>query len=542
MNTPSRRPDRRAVVGGLAAATAAGAGLPRFAIGQTDDRPVITVAVQKIANSNTLEIGYEASNVGTRHYLSYKEPLIGTDWTGNLALRPGLAESWQRVDDRTIELGLRRGVRFHNGDELTAEDVVFSFGQERLFGVPERQATGANHPKQLPAALVAGAASSFPSFERMEIVDRHTVRYVNRQPDVTLEGRLSLRVGTIISRRAFMEAPTWLAYARKPVGTGPYQVREFRADTSLILDAFDGYWGERPPVKTIRFLEVPEVASRINGLFSGEYDFACDIPPDQIATIEGNPRYEVQGGLITNQRILAFDKTHPQLVDPRVRRALTHAIDRQAIVDTLWGGRTKVSSGMQFEFFDRMFIENWAPPAFDLAEARRLLREAGYKGDPIPYRLLNNYYTNQTATGQILTEMWRTAGINVELSMKENWGQIGSRDTPRGIRDWSTTAFFNDPVSNFPANFGANGSMPRNKEWENAEVNEAIRVLETSTDWDRRKQAFRRMLEILEREDPAVTVLHHTANFTAKRRDIRWKSAQSFVMDFSARNFAIGRS
>ena len=75
--------------------------LPRFAIAQADQRPVVTVAVQRIANSNTLCILNEASNVGTRHYTSYKEPLIDTDWTGELSTRPGLAESWRMVDERS---------------------------------------------------------------------------------------------------------------------------------------------------------------------------------------------------------------------------------------------------------------------------------------------------------------------------------------------------------------------------------------------------------------------------------------------------------
>src|SRR5215813_1501303 len=107
--------------------------VPRVAIAQADQRPTITVAVQKIANSNTLDIAREGSNVGTRHYNLYGEPLIDTDWTGDLATRPGLAESWRVIDERIVELTLRSGVRFHNGDPLTPEDVAYSLG-ERLFG------------------------------------------------------------------------------------------------------------------------------------------------------------------------------------------------------------------------------------------------------------------------------------------------------------------------------------------------------------------------------------------------------------------------
>jgi peptide/nickel transport system substrate-binding protein len=534
---------RRAALG----ATLAAATLPRFAIAHADQRPTITVAVQKIANSNTLETAREQSNVGSRTFNSYAEMLIDTDWLGDLSLRPGLATAWRRIDERTVELDLRPGVKFHNGDTMTAEDVVFSFGPERLFGGSEQResgtlfaaptATGAAG-KAPPPEVPAVARRTYPALERVEIVREGVVRFVNRTPDVTLEGRIARNVGVILSRRGFAEAESWLAWARRPIGTGPYMVAEFRPDTLLTLAAFDDYWGGRPPARQIRFLEVPEVASRINGLLSGEFDFACDIPPDQIATIERNPRFEVAGSLITNHRLTVFDKNHPQLVDPRMRRAFTHAIDRHAIVEALWAGRTRVPKGLQWAYYGDMFHADWDVPAYDRAEARRLLREAGYRGDPIPYRLLNNYYTNQNATAQILVEMWRAVGLNVQIEMRENWQQIFDRSTPRGVRDWSNSAPFNDPVSSITNQHGPRGQQQQVGEWTNEEFNRLSIELETSTDRSRRRAIFRRLLEIAEREDPAYTVLHQTATFTAKRKDIRWRAAQAFVMDFRARNLA----
>ncbi|WP_019015430.1 ABC transporter substrate-binding protein [Elioraea tepidiphila] len=527
--------------------TAAAATLPRFAIAQSDQRPTVTVAVQKIANSNTLETAREQSNVGSRTFNSYAEMLIDTDWIGDLSQRPGLATAWRRIDDRTVELDLRQDVKFHNGDTMSAEDVVFSFGPERLFGGSDQGqggtlfaaptttgAAGKAPPPEVPAV----ARRTYPGLERIEIVREGVVRFVNRTPDVTLEGRIARNVGVVLSRRGFAEAESWLAWARRPVGTGPYMVAEFRPDTSLTLAAFDDYWGGRPPARQIRFLEVPEVASRINGLLSGEYDFACDIPPDQIAPIERNPRFEVAGSLITNHRLTVFDKNHPQLADPRVRRAMTHAIDRGAIVEALWAGRTRVPKGLQWEYYGELFQTDWDVPAFDQAEARRLLREAGYRGDPIPYRLLNNYYTNQNATAQILVEMWKAVGLNVQIEMRENWQQIFDRNSPRGVRDWSNSAPFNDPVSSITNQHGPRGQQQQVGEWTNDEFNRLSVELETSTDRARRRAVFRRLLEIAEREDPAYTVLHQTATFTAKRKDIRWQAAQSFLMDFRARNLA----
>ena len=538
---------RAALAGGTASLI-----LPRFAIAQADNRPSVTVAVQKVSNTNTLDVLREQSNVGERVFFSSLwEGLIGRNWLGQLETVPGLATEWRRIDDRTVELKLRKGVKFHNGDELTAEDVAFSFGRQRMFGDTQPTAGktiaadfsigGGRASKELPPEVPAVARRNWPALLGVEIVDKHTVRFVNGTPDITLEGRISRYGSEIMNKRAFEEAKTYSDWATKPVTTGPYRVAEYRPDVSLLLEAHDEYWGGRPPLKSIRFVEVPETSARIAGLLSGQYQFACDIPPDQIAQIEQNKAFEVQGGTILNHRLTVFDKNHEQLANPLVRRAMTHAIDRQAIVDSLWAGRTVVPKGLQWPYYGEMFLDDWAVPAFDLKLAKDLVRQSGYKGDPIPYRLLNNYYTNQVPTAQILVEMWKEAGLNVDIQMKENWQQVLERTPSRAVRDWSNSAPFNDPVSSLVSQHGPNGQQQQIGEWTNEEMNRLSVELETSMDQSRRKQAFRRMLQIAERDDPAYTVLHQNATFTAKPKALAWKASPAFAMDFRAENWG-GRS
>ncbi len=514
--------------------------LARPALAQADRRPVLTVAVQKISNSNTLETPREQSNVGFRISTLYAESLIGTAWTGDMGQVPELATAWRRIDDRTVEFDLRPGVRMHDGRVMGAEDVAFSIGGARLFGTGAgREAggiTAGQSGREPPAEVVATAKRTFPGLERIEVVREGVVRFVNRTPDVTIEGRLAQNVGVVLSRAAFEAAENWLAWARAPVGTGPYRVVEFRPDTALTFEAHDDYWGGRPPARRIRFLEVPEVASRVNALVSGEVDFATDIPPDQIAGVERNPRFEVLGSPINNIRVLAFDQTHAVLRNPLVRRALSHAIDRKAIVDSLWAGRTEIPRGLQLEFFGDMYIRDWDNPRFDPAEARRLLREAGYRGEPIPYRCLNNYYVNQTANAQVMVEMWRAVGLNVQLQMLENWSQILAPGPDRAIRDWSCTHVFSDPVGSLARAMGPGSPLQRQKEWTQEEFNRLSAELEGSTDRARRRVVFRRMLEIIEREDPGYMVLHTAATFVAKRRDISWRAARGWPLDFRAGN------
>lgn len=540
-------PRRRLIAAsGLAAASLS---LPRIALAQGDQRPAITIAVQQIANSASLEPLREQSNVGQRVFSFLFERLIMQDLLSKLEEVPGLAESWKRIDTRTVEFTLRKGVKFHNGDEMTADDVVFTFGRDRMFG-PDYDISSnktlftsvlvrdAVDGKNLPPEIPAVAKRLFPALERVEAIDKYTVRFTNRTPDVTLEGRIGRMGSDIVSRRAYEQAKSWLDWSRAPVSTGPYKVREFVADQYLTMDAHDDYWGGRPPLKSIRMVVVPEVATRINGLLAGQFDFICDVPPDQIPGIEKNPKFEVLGSTIVNHRLTVFDKNHPQLADPRIRLAFAHAIDRQAIVDALWSGRTRVPAGLQWEFYGPMFVENWSVPAFDLAKAKALLKEANYKGDPIPYRLLNNYYTNQVPTAQVLVEMWRQAGLNVQIEMKENWQQIFDRNGQRAVRDWSNSAGFNDPISSIVAQHGPQGQQQQVGEWANEEMNSLSAAMEIETDMAKRKAMFARMLEICERQDPAYTVLHQNATFTAKRKDIKWKASPSFAMEFRSNNFS----
>jgi peptide/nickel transport system substrate-binding protein len=515
---------------------------------QGDSRPVVRVAVQKIVNAGVLDTLREQSNVGERIFASIYETLIGRNHQGRGEMIPALATEWRRIDDRAVELTLRRGVKFHNGDELTAEDVVFSFGPERMFG-PQAAAQGGLFTQTAPARgeglppeVPAVAKRMWPSVDRVEAVDRYTVRFVNKVPDVTLEGRIQRYGSEIVSKRGFLEAASWLAFVRAPVGTGPYRVKEFKPDQVLVLEAFDDYWGGRPPAREVRFIEVAEINTRVNGLFAGEFDFICDLPPDQIPGVEKNARFEVVGGLIGNHRLTVFDKNHPVLADARVRQALTHAIDRQAIVDSLWSGRTKVPNGLQWDYYADMFHDDWRVPAYDPARARERLTAASYRGDAIPFRVLNNYYTNQVATAQALVAMWGAVGLNVQIQMRENWQQIFDKAAPRAVRDWSNSAPFADPVSSIVNQHGPSGQQQQVGEWTNEEFNKLSGELESSTDRARRKAVFRRMLEIAEREDPAYTVLHQNATFTGKRKDIQWKPAPSFVMDLRASNFGVVRS
>ncbi|HLU15198.1 MAG TPA: ABC transporter substrate-binding protein [Burkholderiaceae bacterium] len=536
---------------GMTAGLLAGMAAPTWAASNSsaNGTRIIRVAASGLTINGTLATLREQSNVGRRILPSILEPVIATDVLGDLSLQPGIAQSWKRINDSVVEVTLRQGVIFHNGDEMTAEDVAFSFSRDVMFGDTEpHRGDGAKTIKsddhartrttgtQCPPEVAAVGRRLWPSLEEVKVIDRYTVQFINAVPDVTLEGRLTRMGCDVISKRHYLESGDWLKWAAAPVGTGPFKVKEHKPGQHLILEKHDQYWGGAPEVDEVHFYEVPELASRINGMLAGEYDFATDIPTDQVQTVETSGKLEFVGGPILNHQITCFDKAHPVLKDPRVRLAMSHAIDRQTIVDMMWDGRTVVPKGLQFDFYGPMLVEDHSAPAYDPEKAKQLLKEAGYNGEVIPYRVLNNYYTGQVQKAQILVEMWRSVGINVDIHMVENWSQIYDQSSPRGIRDWSNSAGFNDPVSSLVQQHGPNGQQQQVGEWSNDEFNRLSAVLENSTDAKERKRTFARMLEIAEYEDPAFMVVHQTAAFYAKRKDIQWKWSPTFYMDFRKGN------
>jgi peptide/nickel transport system substrate-binding protein len=463
------------------------------------------------------------SNVNERISNNLVETLLRID-PKTSEIRPGLAETWEKDGDSALVLHLRKGVKCHNGEDFNAEDVEYMFGPARYMG---KDAPGNALAKQF-----LGPISS------VKALDPLTVRVETSQPDPLLAIRLGSWMSQVPCADAFKAAKSWEDWNHNVVGTGPYQLVEFKPSEQQKFKRFDGYWGEKAPADTLTFKVVPELAARVAGLFTGEYDLITEVTPDQLEAISANKDTEVAGGPILNIRVLLFDTRNPVLKDARVRQALTYAIDRQLIVDTLYGGRTKVPQGMQMEVFGDMFVPEHKALPFDPEKAKALLEEAGYKGEEISYRYLQDYYTNEVSTAQVLAQMWKDVGFNIKLELKENWGQIEDKesDAGRGIINSSNGAYFPDPIGQVWRLFGPNGDVQPPGWWKSDAFNQQGEIL-MSTDHAARKAAFAKMLDIYE-QDPPGTYLHQLTMFYGKRKDLNWQPTYRAFMDFRSGNLA----
>ncbi len=492
------------------------------AAGTSTKRPEFTVAVAALPP--TLEPARELSNVGTRVTYSIFDTLIRRDFLGSpdgggSQLKPHLATSWERVSASELIVKLRQGVKFHNGDELTAEDVVYTFRDGRLRG---------------DKAQIPGGKPYFGILADVTAIDPYTVRFTTKVADVLLEQRLASWCSWIVNKRAY-EQMGFDAYSRAPVATGPYRVVSHNQNDATVLEAFDDYFLGTPTARKVTFRAVPELAARVAGLVSNEFDLITNIPPDQVAIIGGYDDIDVRSVVLANAHVLVFDNHDKLLSDKRIRQALCFAIDRQKLVDTLWLGKAEVPASHNYPEYGQMFVEGRKLP-FDPQKAKALLAEAGYKGEKIVYKTQSSYYTNALEAAQVLVEMWKAVGINATLQVVETSDQMKGNGAQ--IFNWSNSTRLPDPLGALWVAWGPGGEMQATDVWspESRKVfTELGRALEAETDPAKRKALFVKMLDAWEDEAPG-TILYQPFEAYAIKKSIEWRPTTFYFMDLRPDN------
>jgi peptide/nickel transport system substrate-binding protein len=459
-------------------------------------------------------------NVGVRLLYPIFDLLIRRDFLDGNKLVPSLATSWRRVDDLTLEVVLRDGVRFHDGSTMTAEDVKFTF--DRVLDPNNR----------------GEARGYFAQLDRVQIVDGRTVRFVTKSPDPLIEQRLA-SYGAWIVPRAHVEKVGNDAFVRHPLGSGPFKLTEWRRDASLTLEAHDTYWDARPAVNKLTFRLIPETSTRVAALLSGEVDIITNLPADQVASVEASPECHVRGVPLANAHVLKYNTTHPSLADARVRRAMNLAIDREGLVRSLWRGKATVPKGFQF---DGEFGSSPSrrPLAFDPDRARALLAEAGYSGGPIVFRTAPSYYSNGRQAAEAIVEMWKKVGLNASIEVLE-LAAINTIEENGGlvVGNWSATSTLGDPDGYLWRNWGPDNNFQKRGFWKNDEFNALGREARAILDQNKRLAMYQRMMDIFE-EDPPGTVLYIPFESYGLRKGVDWTPYPIYYFDPRAYNLKLG--
>ncbi len=339
------------------------------------------------------------------------ENLVAYDEKQNL--KPGLAESWRSLDDTTWEFKLRRNVRFHDGTPFTAEDVIATF--KRIPNVP-------NSP------------ASFTIFTKpvigLEATDPHTLLMKTALPHPGLPRDMA---GVQIIAKGAVDAKTDDFNAGRAMnGTGPYRFVEYRPGDRVVLTRNEGYWGQKPQWEQVQFRMIANNAARVAALMAGDVHMIENVPTSDVAKLKQASGLTVRSAVSNRVIYLHLDSdrikdtpfvrakdgspiTSNPLKDVRVRRAISLAINRAAIIDRIME-KQAVAAG---QFLDTPFYgtsKALKPDPYDPERAKKLLTEAGFpNGFQVTLHAPNNRYINDEKIAQAIAQFLTRVGIETRL-------------------------------------------------------------------------------------------------------------------------------
>ncbi len=335
--------------------------------------------------------------------------------SADMRLEPNLAESWRRVNDDTWEFRLRRDVRWHDGTPFTAADVKFSV--DRIPTV---------------VAGTGGLGAYVRSIRETVVVDDHTVQFRTHGPAATLLAELD-RVFIVQARAAQGADNATFRSGGAAVGTGPYRYVSWEPRGDLVLERFDGYWGERPHFRRVVMREIANDSARVAALLAGNVDLINYVPPASVSTLNRTADMQVlqapsiyvfllhpDGREISP--LVTDNQGQPLAQNPfrdiRVRRALSLSINRNAMARNIMEGLAEpANTPLPASFFG--VPQGTGELRYDVAEERRLMAEAGYpRGFRVQLHCTNDRFAGDArvcaALGQSLAQIGITAEVNAQ--------------------------------------------------------------------------------------------------------------------------------
>jgi peptide/nickel transport system substrate-binding protein len=285
-------------------------------------------------------------------------------FNASLEIVPGLAASWEASDDLLTWTFHLREASWHDGTPVTASDVAFSIGRIKD---PE---------------TASPRSGDFAVVERIGVPDERTAVFHLSEPFTPLLSFLAMSMNVIVPQHVVAEHGN---LQNVVVGSGPFRFVEYLPQTRLVLERFDDYWGtdadgnELPYLDGITFTFYPDPTARTTAILTGDVDWIEYVPAVDVPTVQADPDVEVVGGLAANYRSLMFNVAREPFDDHRVRQALAHAIDKQAVVDlALFGTGGVVATGTTIPGGNYYAVDSTPYDTPDLERARALLTEAGH--------------------------------------------------------------------------------------------------------------------------------------------------------------------
>lgn len=400
------------------------------------------------------------------------------------ALVPALAESWRNVDPTTWEFKLRPNVKFHDGTTMTASDVVFTI--ERIMN---------------PAEQIA-IRDRLNTITGVTAVDPQTVRITTTNPDGLLPGRVA--VANVVPAARFQQMGAG-NFAQAPIGTGRYRVQEFRPNQGVLYAAFPDAWQGAPIMPQARIVRVPEAASLVAAIRTGEIDIAYDIPADAVSQITAQPELRVEtftrtAGSIIDLNLLEFPD---QWGDKRVRQAVNFAVDKAAVNQAALNGAGTLSNAQFVPEGVTGYNPNIQAYPYDAARAQALMQEAG-KASGFTTTVLTIPGPNAVAS-EAVSGFLNRVNVTMEINRLEfaTYLQtyLGGRKGPMFFwaPDYSAVMDADAPMTFFMST-----AAPTIRRLENPEITQLLAASKSELDQARRAQQLQQAAALLREEAPVI--------------------------------------
>ena len=445
-----------------------------------------------------------------------------------------IAEEMNWVDDQTLEIKLQEGLLFHDGTEMTADDVIFTFERIIMENMIEYPDSHTSPRKGLIAPL-----------ESVEKIDDYSIRMNFSGP---WPPAMQMIVHQQIVPKAYLEEVGTQGFVENPIGLGPFKFVSAQPGlTEVVVERFDEYYGgasDLEPVgpacvSTVVFRVIPEASTRVAALLAGEVDIIQAVPPELVDTLVQTPGIQVKTAPGTQPKWMEMNVNKPPFDDVLVRQAMNYAVDKQLIIAAIYGGRAVALPGA-LSPFNNFANESLEPYPYDPEEALNLLSEAGWTdsnddgmldkgGQTLAFTI--DTLESLRPLAEAVAGMFREIGVDAsvrfwEYSVVKEQLLAGERDAY--LDDWGDSAF--DPVGHFEAKWhGFEEGSPYGRGnfsgYSNERVNELIKLGETTPDAAERQAIYDEAQLIVYEEAPAVFLILPEEAEAASERVENWEPA-----------------